>query len=440
MRIVHAVGWYFPEALGGTEVYVAALARRLRGAGHEILIAAPDARLRTPRTYEHDGFPVYRYPVPDHPTRAEAQGLIPARGAEHLHAWLLSRRPDVVHFHSFGTGLGLFEVRAAKAARAKIVVTTHSSRLGFICQRGTMMRWGEFLCDGVSLPAKCAACDLQHRGLPRPLARAMGAIPPGLGRLARSVPGRWATALSMSDLIVRNRAMQQELLALADRFVVLTRWALDAVAANGAPAAKLACNPLGLGQSAIRRKPGPGERPTAAPVRVGYLGRFESLKGVADLARAAASLPGDVAISVELRGPTSRAEPRCLEETRTYVERDRRLRLAPPVAWAEVGDVLAGYDVLCCPSRCLEGGPTVAIEAHAVGTPVIGTRVGGLAELIADGVNGRLVEPGDWRALARVLAEVARDPERSIDRWRAALPTVRTMDDVAADYLAVYAA
>jgi glycosyltransferase involved in cell wall biosynthesis len=175
-------------------------------------------------------------------------------------------------------------------------------------------------------------------------------------------------------------------------------------------------------------------------VRVGYLGRFESLKGVADLARAAASLPGDVAISVELRGPTSRAEPRCLEETRTYVERDRRLRLAPPVAWTEVGEVLAGYDVLCCPSRCLEGGPTVAIEAHAVGTPVIGTRAGGLAELIADGVNGRLVEPGDWRALARVLAEVAHDPERSIDRWRAALPTVRTMDDVAADYLAVYAA
>jgi glycosyltransferase involved in cell wall biosynthesis len=440
MRIVHAVGWYFPESLGGTEVYVAALARRLRGAGHEVLITAPDARLRTSRTYEHDGFPVYRYPVPARPTRAEAQGSVAARGAEHLHAWLIARRPDVVHFHSFGTGLGLFEVRAAKAARAKIVVTTHTSRLGFICQRGTMMRWGESLCDGVSEPAKCAACDLQHRGLPRPLARAVGAIPPALGRLARSAPGRFATALSMSDLIARNRAAQQELLALVDRFVVLTRWALDAVAANGAPAAKLACNPLGLAQSAIARKPGPRERPTRAPLRVGYLGRFESLKGPADLARAIASLPRDLALSVEFRGPTDRAEARCLEETRAYVEGDHRMRLAPPVAWTEVCDVLAGYDVLCCPSRCLEGGPTVAIEAHAVGTPVIGTRIGGLAELITDGVNGRLVEPTDWRALARVLDEVARDPARSVDRWRTALPPARTMDEVAADYLTVYAA
>jgi glycosyltransferase involved in cell wall biosynthesis len=440
MRIIHAVGWYFPETLGGTEVYVAGLARRLRAAGHEILIAAPDARHGRERIYEHEGIPVYRYPVPADPTRAECQGLVPARGAQHLHAWLASQRPDVVHFHSFVTGLGLAEVKAAKATRARIVVTTHSSRLGFICQRGTMMRWGERLCDGVSEPAKCAACELQHRGLPKLLAGPVGALPPALGRIARSLPGRCGTALAMSDLIARNRSTQREMLALVDRFVVLTRWALDAVVANGAPAGKLVLNPLGFGQTAIQRKPGPREQPTMSPVKVGYLGRFESLKGVADLARAAASLPGDLAISVEFRGPANAAEPRCLEETRAWVERDSRMRFAPAVPWSEAGRALAGYDVLCCPSRCLEGGPTVAIEAHAAGTPVIGTRVGGLAELVTDGVNGRLAEPGNWRELAGILAELAREPARTVDRWRAALPPARTMDDVAADYLAVYAA
>src|SRR5438552_18956040 len=42
VKIVHALGWYYPESLGGTEVYVAALCRRLRAAGHAVAVVAPD--------------------------------------------------------------------------------------------------------------------------------------------------------------------------------------------------------------------------------------------------------------------------------------------------------------------------------------------------------------------------------------------------------------
>ena len=101
---------------------------------------------------------------------------------------------------------------------------------------------------------------------------------------------------------------------------------------------------------------------------------------------------------------------------------------------------LSEIDLLCCPSLVAEGGPTVAIEAHAVGTPVIGTRIGGLAELVTDGVNGRLVAPGDWRALARVIQDAASDPAGTIDQWRRALPPARTFDDVTREYLSMYAA
>ena len=80
----------------------------------------------------------------------------------------------------------------------------------------------------------------------------------------------------------------------------------------------------------------------------------------------------------------------------------------------------------------------MAIEAHAVGTPVIGTRIGGLAELVDDGVSGRLVAPGDWRALADVFLEMAGDPAGTIDRWRCTLPRPRTMDEVAAEHLTLY--
>jgi glycosyltransferase involved in cell wall biosynthesis len=151
------------------------------------------------------------------------------------------------------------------------------------------------------------------------------------------------------------------------------------------------------------------------------------------------AVPRDLALRAELRGPANTAADRaCLAELRALAGGDDRLAFGPPVSPEATPSLLAGWDVLCCPAASLEGGPTVAIEAHAVGTPVIGTAIGGLAETISDGVNGALVPPGDWRTLARVLADVARDPSGTIDRWRRALPRPRTMDDVVADYRALY--
>ena len=441
MKIVQAVGWYLPDSLGGTEVYVAALAHRLQAAGHDVQVAAPRAGARAEETYRLDGIPVYRYPIPAAPTRDECQGATTVRGAERFHAWLAAEKPEIVHVHTFVTGLGLAELRAAREAGARIVVTPHSASLGYVCQRGTMMRWGEHLCDGRCEPIKCAGCVLQSQGVPRPIARVLGAIPPTAGRWLGRAPMRLGTVLGMSALIRQNQARQAETLAVTERLVTLTDWARDALVRNDAPPSKLAVNRLGVNRLAAPSKPGPTTRPTTPPVRVGYLGRFDPIKGVHDLARAVASLPARLPIRVEFRGPDA-DEPAqsVLRELRALIGMDTRVTWAPAVPHEDVPRVLADYDVLCCPSVCLEGGPTVALEAHAAGTPVVGTRIGGLAEMVTDGVNGRLVPPGDWRALAGVLAEVAADPARTVDRWRHALPPVRSMDQVVGDYLALYAA
>ncbi len=480
MKIIQAVGWYFPESIGGSEIYVAGLSQRLKLAGHEVLIAAPftadDPETAADRFYEHDTLPVFRYPIPAAPTRAEAQSRQVVRGAERFHHWLRDQRPDVVHFHSFVTGMGLAELKAAKATNARVIVTCHTSGLGYVCQRGSMMQWGETLCDGVCQPAKCAACELQHRGLPKNAAAIIGGIPPGIGRIGNLLPGKLGTALGMSNQITANQKTQRELLATADKFVLLTEWALNAVAANGAPREKLALNRLGLSQKSFlsptkphegsrrwreREKEGQREKPSIpaippshypsfvssscdfvernSPIKVGYLGRFEAIKGVMDLAHAVASLPADFPLSVEFRGPVkSNAEQSLVNQMKQVVGDRQSVSFAPAVSVEQVPAVLSGYDVLCCPSLCLEGGPTVAIEAHAAGVPVIGSAIGGLAELVTDGVNGRLVKPGDWRALADVLREIVSDPQNTIGHWRRALPEARTMDEIAEDYLALY--
>ena len=436
MRIVQAAGWYLPSSKGGTEVYVSELSKRLRSAGHEVLIAAPEALGQDERTYDDGGFTVYRYPIPVRVTRDEAQGRVPARGAERFHEWLRRAEPDVVHLHTYVTGLGLAEVRAAKATGARVIATTHSASLGFTCQRGTMMQWGTKLCDGRVGPMKCAACQLQHRGVARPLAMAAAMIPPSMGGIGRNVPGRVGTMIGMTNLITFNQSAQREMLNLVDRFVVLSEWARDVLIANGAPADKLTLNRLGV---RFPEAPVPSRR-SGAPVTVAYIGRFDPIKGVTDFARAISMVPRSAQIRFEFHGPVQfRTELAVVDRLKGIVGPDAWVHFGGELDDAGVRSLMTRVDVVCCPSRAVEGGPSVALEAHAAGVPVIGSDIPALSELVRDRVNGRLYPSGDVRALAEILKDLAGD-RTLVEQWRANLPAVRTMDDVTRDYLALYAA
>jgi glycosyltransferase involved in cell wall biosynthesis len=436
LRIIQAAGWYLPTSNGGTEIYVSELAKRLHAAGHDVLIAAPEALGQQERTYDENGLKVYRYPIPPRVTRDEAQGRVTVRGAELFHEWLRRTSPDVVHVHTYVTGLGLAELRTAKKTGARVIATTHAASLGFTCQRGTMMRWGSRLCDGFVRPAKCAGCQLQHRGVAVPFAMGAALIPASVGALGRRIPGRLGTIVGMTNLIAHNQSAQREMLDLVDRFVVLSDWARNVLLANGAPSDKIALNRLGV-RFAPTKTPGRRTRP---PLTVAYIGRFDPIKGVMDFARAISMVPKTAPIRFEFHGPV---------QYKTDLAVVNRLKsIVGPDAWATFGGELdaAGVralldrvDVVCCPSRAVEGGPTVALEANAVGVPVVGSDIPALSELVRDNVNGRLYPAGDARALAAILTDLAANPDR-VEEWRTQLSPVRTMDDVAADYLAMYAA
>jgi len=426
MKIVQALGWYFPESLGGTETYVAGLSRNLRAMGHEVVVTAPESG-GSARTYEHEGSEVFRYPIPPRPTREECQGDALVRGASKLHDWLRKDPPDVFHCHSLVTGLGMREIEAAKDAGARVVVTFHTPGLGYLCQRGTMMRWGKELCDGLAETAKCASCDLQHRGLPRPLAQLVGSLPLSFSRVASTVPG-----FGIAALIESNVEREKRLFERADAVVVLTEWARRAVEANVGVSQKLHLNRLGVASRRFERKE---RRQPSQPPKFGYLGRPDPIKGVWVLAEAVSLVRRDLDFTLELRGAFGEEDVR---RFRSLARNDPRVRFEPAVPPAEVPLVLEGYDVLLCPSLALEGGPTVALEAHAVGTPVIGSRIGGLAEILEDGVSGLLMPPGDAASLARGMERVLTDGGAALERFRTRLPKPRTMDDIVEDYLRIY--
>ena len=79
----------------------------------------------------------------------------------------------------------------------------------------------------------------------------------------------------------------------------------------------------------------------------------------------------------------------------------------------DIPEVMAALDVLVLPSIRSEAIPQVIPQALAVGTPVVASTVGGSPELIRDGENGRLVAPGDARALAEAILALLGDPVRA---------------------------
>jgi glycosyltransferase involved in cell wall biosynthesis len=72
-----------------------------------------------------------------------------------------------------------------------------------------------------------------------------------------------------------------------------------------------------------------------------------------------------------------------------------------------------------------EGLPMSLLEAMAAGLPVVSTAVGGIPDVVTDGVNGLLFNPGDTATLARLLRRLMRDPEFSRRIALAARETAR---------------
>jgi glycosyltransferase involved in cell wall biosynthesis len=387
-------------------------------------VAAPDAGAHAARTATWDGSPVFRYPL---------------ESAERDFAAHVDRlRPDVVHVHSLVTGLGLPQLIAARQTASRVLFTAHLPALGFICQRGSLLRWGREACDGLRDVHTCTSCALEHRGVPRAWAGTIARIGEAAGPMAQLVPSRLGAALRMPARIATNGKWQQQLLELVDWFVVLNRRAQEIVLSNGAPREKVVLNRLAAGMRAVP-KPRPIASPTKAPVRVGFIGRLHEAKGIDVLLRAFAMVDRRLPLTLQITGPIGADDPeRMNRQLRAAIDGDPRISFTGSVDRAGVEAALRRIDVLCCPSVWFENGPTIALEAQAVGTPVIGSVIGAIPEIVTDGRNGRLFPPGDASALADVLRSLAADPAQ-IDGWREALPSPRTMDDVAADYRSLYA-
>jgi glycosyltransferase involved in cell wall biosynthesis len=229
-------------------------------------------------------------------------------------------------------------------------------------------------------------------------------------RLVVDVHGDWRTATRLYG------SQRRRLLApLADRVAAGTLRRADAVRTISTHTTELVAG-LGLEPAAtfvgysdlgIFADP-PVEALPARPraIFVGVLERYKDVEGLARAWRLAAPrLPG-IVLHVVGRG-TQRAVVESLRaDLPDQVEWDE---------WLEPEQVVSALDratVLVLPSP-REGLGRVVVEALLRGRPVIGTRAGGVPDVVRDGVNGLLVEPLDPPALADALVRVLSQPEEA---------------------------
>jgi glycosyltransferase involved in cell wall biosynthesis len=426
MRVLLAVPWYFPDSVGGTEVYVRGLARHLARAGVDVSIAVPCGEARA-STYLNEGIAVHRYPAPYAADPAAAwMTAEPSAWCEAIERL----RPDVVDVHSVTSALGLPHLSAARRRGIRTVLTAHLP--GVVCARGTLMRFGRTPCGGELAKEPCEVCRLHSRGVPRVAGRLLERLPRGLASYAvdRRSPALLRTLLGPSVNQARRQQLFADLMSEANHVVAVSAWLANMLHANGVPPAKVSLCRQGVDGSFGRR----GENRRPGPLRAGFVGRLDPLKGLHVLLEAERLVAADVPFELHIWGAAAHVHPEY--SSRVLARARKRPRVTVHPETRDVRLAYAGLDVLVVPSQWFETGPLVVLEAQAAGLPVVGSDLGGIAERVTHDTDGLLVPANDPSAFAAALTRLASDP--ALVQRLAHTGPVRTMADVARDTLRTY--
>ena len=245
---------------------------------------------------------------------------------------------------------------------------------------------------------------------------------------------------------------EEQVVAAADMLIANTvDEAKDLLNCYDADPARIEVVHPGVDLTAFRPRPvGPARRrlglPDDADVLL-FVGRIQPLKAPDVLLRAAAELLArdpsrrSRLIVAVVGGPsgTGLEHPSALADLATRLGIADVVRFVPPVGRDDLADWYAAATLVCVPSYNESFG-LVAVEAQAVGTPVVAAAVGGLTTAVADGRSGFLVEGHDPADYARVVERVLDAPALRAELSAGAVAHAAdfSWDRTAAETLAVY--
>lgn len=372
MKVLVISNFFPPHVIGGAEIIAHHQARALAARGHEVRVLAGDNSRGLPgypvEQEVFDGMPVTRVSL-TYLDFAPTGNNVAHPGVERIFLRLIAQwRPDVIHAHHMA-GLSLGILQLAREHGIRIALTLHD-HWGF-CMNSTRITTQDTLCQDSTQCHKCHS----H--------------------------------IYNGDLLLPQRMRQDYLrwqLDAVDHFISPSRYLADTYVANGLPAARMnvIANGIELERFSHTSPPPPGPR-----LNVLFTGYMGGHKGVPTLLKALALLPPEQ-VHVDMVGDGHMLE--------TYKAELRNN--APKVSakfWgrlpnARIAERFAQAHVFVLPSVCPENQPVTITEAMACGLAVVGSRIGGIPELVDEGVTGQLFDHGDAQALARCLLRYIEEP------------------------------
>jgi glycosyltransferase involved in cell wall biosynthesis len=295
------------------------------------------------------------------------------------------------------------------------------------------------VCDAID-PERCARCFVQspfhaQMAASRLTGGRVGRLVPVISRVARRrapwllaaaghVPGPRVT----SDDVRLRLTAARNVLQTVDLFVAPSRALAEEYIRLGVPPARLVVSDYGFAR--VTPKP----RQPSTTLRLGFVGTLAWHKGPHVLLEAVRRLPAGCHLRVF--GD--------LQTFPAYTARLQQLAHGLPVSFEgsfdrdQLAEVYSRFDALVVASLWPENSPLVIHEAFQHGVAVVAARIGGIPDLVEDGVSGLLYDPFSVDSLAGALARLLHD-RALLDRLVSAAPRVKEIAEDAREWDCRYA-
>lgn len=376
---------------GGAETYYLTVGSELERMGHEVAYFSMKHPNNLPCKWDKYFVTQREYNNVRNPFLAIRDGLALIYSPEakrNFQALCEEFHPDVVHLNNVHRQitLSILDVPYLKDNHVPVLYTAHDYVT--ICPGYLMLNGEGCVCDACLEDGKYRHC-IENRCIKGSRAKsALAAMEASFNRAHRS-------NARIDRVIAPSRFMRSKLIEGGwpqEKVVALQNFADDAILARAS----------GSGDDVTDR-----ERPYLL-----FFGRLSAEKGVDTLLRAfdlaAPSLPQGMRLIVVGDGPDA-------VEFKNLAGSLDRASCIEFVGY-QSGNALQEYvekaSFAIASSRCRENMPYSIVEAYAAGTPVVGTRIGGIPELVTEGVTGYVCEPGDASSMAGAMVRAA---EASLD-------------------------
>jgi glycosyltransferase involved in cell wall biosynthesis len=384
MKILQVNKFFFLK--GGAEKYFFELSKLLASKGHEVIPFAMEHQANFATPYSR--YFVSRVELDGSGTVIEKLGaaarfVYSRESRKKLRALLGAVRPDVAHLHNIAHQISPSIIGVLKKSGVPVVQTLHDYKLA--CPAYLMLSGGK-VCDACVSGNVCNVV------------------------LRKCVRGSFlASLVSLVEASVHRAARTY---SAVDSFLCPSRFLMGIMKRAGIPERKLIHLPLFLDAGSY------------APSYAGsdyfvYVGRLSEEKGVRHLIEAKHRVPS---MRLVVAGEGS-----LLERLRELAPQDASVSFAGYLPGPELAQLWRNAAFTVVPSVCYENFPYAVLESFAYGKPVVASGIGGIPEMVRDGENGYLVEPGDTDRLADRMGRLAADPDKTAGMGRAARRDVEVL-------------